>query len=175
MSRVVGEPRAGDVGNWSAQSAPRERTTSRGVAGRRDTASSVQRLVLQHHRQTLRLVMLTSSAMNRQTTYTTVLYGLTTSNQVTWPILHEDQLVGTFRWQVTAVASPGFGARRGTCKSYRVFTGGKGRHIVAVRLSTGQSALKKLNCCKSTGSTCPIAGDANGWPSRCNDWYGGHW
>ena len=31
--------------------------------------------------------------------------------------------------QAQAVASPGFGARRGTCKSCWVFTGGNCRHI----------------------------------------------
>ena len=55
------------------------------------------------------------------------------------------------------VASPGFGARRGTCKSYWVFTEGNCRHMVAVKLCTGQSALKKLNCSKSRGGTCPSA------------------
>jgi len=35
---------------------------------------------------------------------------------------------------------------------------------VAVKLCTGQSALKKLNCCNSregARAQCPIAGDAN--------------
>jgi len=55
-----------------------------------------------------------------------------------------------------AVVSPGYGARRGTCKSYRVFKWGKCRHIVAVRLCAGQSTLKKLNCCKSRGARAPV-------------------
>jgi len=35
-----------------------------------------------------------------------------------------------------------------------IFTGGDCRHIVAVRLRTGHSALKKINC-KSPGSRAP--------------------
>jgi len=54
------------------------------------------------------------------------------------------------------VASPGFGARTGTCISCWVFTGGNCQHIVAVRLCTGQSALEKLNCCKSRGARAPV-------------------
>ena len=55
-----------------------------------------------------------------------------------------------------AVVSPGYGARRGTCKSYWVFTEGNCRHIVTVRLCASQSALKKLNCCKSRGTRAPV-------------------
>jgi len=36
------------------------------------------------------------------------------------------------------------------------FTGGNCRHIVAVRLCTGQSALKKFNCCRSRGARAPV-------------------
>jgi len=51
----------------------------------------------------------------------------------------------------------------GHIQSYWVFTLGKCRYIVAVRLCIGQSALKKINCCKSKGNVpqCPIVGDAN--------------
>jgi len=53
---------------------------------------------------------------------------------------------------IITVGSPGFSARRGTRQSYWVFTGGNYRHIVTVRLCTGQSTLKKCNCCKSRGA-----------------------
>ena len=36
------------------------------------------------------------------------------------------------------------------------FTGGNCRHIVAVRLCTGQSARKRINCCKSRGARAPV-------------------
>jgi len=55
------------------------------------------------------------------------------------------------------VASPGFGARRNTCKSYWVFTGCNCRHIVAVRLYTSRNALKNLTVVSRGGGTCPSA------------------
>jgi len=43
---------------------------------------------------------------------------------------------------VFSVASPGFGARRGTCKSSWVFTGGNCRHIVAVKVHWKNKLLR---------------------------------
>ena len=69
---------------------------------------------------------------------------------------------------MAAVASPGFGARRGTCKSYWVFTGGNCRHIVTVRLCTSRSALKNLTVVSRRGARAPVP---HSWRRQ---WMAGH-